>query len=74
MLRYLRNANFELIFSNYSWYFLFFAGKLLIAINMPNKSGVRNCNGNYNKENKFRVFKLPKDENETQASLNGLPL
>ena len=41
---------------------------------MPNKSGVRNCNGNYNKENKCRVFELPKDENETQASLNGLPL
>ena len=74
MLRYLRNANFELIFSNYySLYFVYFAGKIS-SINMPNKCGVRNCNGNYNKENKCSVFKLPKDENERQAWLNVLPL
>ena len=41
---------------------------------MPNKCGVGNCNGNYNKENKCTVFKLPKDEIETQAWLNLLPL
>ena len=73
MLRYLRNANFELIFSNYSLYFVCFAGKILTSINMPNKCGERNCSENY-KKNKCSVFKLPKDEIERQAWLNFLPV
>jgi hypothetical protein len=40
---------------------------------MPNKCGVVNCKGNYNKDNKCRVFKLPKEDSEKQKWLNVLP-
>ena len=40
---------------------------------MPNKCGVVNCKGNYNKENKCRVFRLPKDQSERQKWLDVLP-
>ncbi|KAF2364041.1 Zinc finger C2CH-type [Trinorchestia longiramus] len=40
---------------------------------MPNKCGVVNCRGNYNKENKRRVFRLPKEQSERQKWLDVLP-
>lgn len=40
---------------------------------MPNKCGVVKCTGNYNKENKCRVFRLPKDQLERQKWLDVLP-
>lgn len=40
---------------------------------MPNKCSIINCNGNYDKENKCRVFKLPKEEVEKQAWINVIP-
>ena len=40
---------------------------------MPNKCGVVNCCGNYNKDNKCRVFRLPKDSHERQQWLDVLP-
>lgn len=40
---------------------------------MPNKCGVFNCNGNYNDENKCRIFKLPKDDNERKKWINVIP-
>jgi len=40
---------------------------------MPNKCGVVCCNGNYDNQNKCRVFRLPKDEREMQKWLNVLP-
>ncbi|KAF2356611.1 Zinc finger C2CH-type [Trinorchestia longiramus] len=39
---------------------------------MPNKRGVVNCRGNYNKENRRRVFRLPKEQSERQKWLNVL--
>ena len=38
-----------------------------------NKCNVFNCNGNYNDENKHRVFRLPKDQIERQLWINKLP-
>jgi hypothetical protein len=40
---------------------------------MPKKCGVVRCSGNYNKENKCRVFRLPKDTLERQKWINVLP-
>jgi len=40
---------------------------------MPNKCGVVNCKGNYSKDNKCRVFKVPKDGLERQRWLSVLP-
>ena len=40
---------------------------------MPNKCGVVNCNGNYNKDNRCRVFRLPKDRYERQKWLDVIP-
>ena len=40
---------------------------------MPSKCGIVNCNGNYNNDNKCRVFKLPKEECEKQKWLDVLP-
>ena len=37
---------------------------------MPNKCGIVNCKGNYNPENKCRIFKLPKDGIEQQKWLD----
>ena len=39
---------------------------------MVNKCNVVNCRGNYNSENKCRVFKLPRDE-EGQTWINRIP-
>ena len=33
---------------------------------MPNKCCVVNCNGNYNKQNKEKVFRLPRDKEERE--------
>ena len=41
---------------------------------MPNKCNVVNCRGNYDKENKCRVFKLPKDEAERKDWVSKIPL
>ncbi|KAF2361192.1 Zinc finger C2CH-type [Trinorchestia longiramus] len=40
---------------------------------MPNQCGVVNCRGNYNKENRPRVFCLPKEQPERQKWLDVLP-
>ncbi|KAF2346998.1 Zinc finger C2CH-type [Trinorchestia longiramus] len=40
---------------------------------MPNKCGVKNCRGNYNKENRPRVFRLPKEQSERQKWLDVPP-
>ena len=40
---------------------------------MPNKCGIVNCNGNYNPENRCRVFALPSDDSERQRWINVLP-
>ena len=40
---------------------------------MPNKCGVVNCSGNYNKLNQCRVFRLPKDALERQKWVERLP-
>ncbi|KAF2366741.1 Zinc finger C2CH-type [Trinorchestia longiramus] len=40
---------------------------------MPNKCGVVNCRGNYNKENRHRGFRLPKEQSERQKWLDVLP-
>ena len=40
---------------------------------MVNKCGIVGCNGNYNKNNKCRVFKLPTDAAERQTWINVLP-
>ncbi|KAF2366136.1 hypothetical protein FHG87_003112 [Trinorchestia longiramus] len=40
---------------------------------MPNKCGIVNCRGNYNKENRRRVFRLPKEQTERQKRLDVLP-
>ncbi|KAF2347200.1 Zinc finger C2CH-type [Trinorchestia longiramus] len=40
---------------------------------MPNKCGIVNCRGNYNKENRRRVFRLPKEQSERQKWLDVLP-
>ena len=40
---------------------------------MPGKCGIVKCNGNYNKANKCRVFKLPKIEYERQSWINVIP-
>ena len=37
---------------------------------MVYKCNVVNCKGNYNEENKCRVFRLPKDEAERQTWIN----
>ena len=36
---------------------------------MPHKCGVVNCNGNYNNDNKCRVFKLPRDPQDKDSGL-----
>lgn len=41
---------------------------------MPNKCGVVNCKGNYNRDNRCPVFRLPKDRFERQQWLDVLPL
>ena len=40
---------------------------------MVNKCGVVNCKGNYNKENKCRLFKLPADSLERQRWIEAIP-
>ena len=40
---------------------------------MPNKCGVVNFNGNYNDQNKCRVFKMPREDTEQQQWINALP-
>ncbi|KAF2354490.1 PiggyBac transposable element-derived protein [Trinorchestia longiramus] len=40
---------------------------------MPNKCGIENCRGNYNKENRRRVFRLPKDQYDRQKWLDAIP-
>lgn len=40
---------------------------------MTNKCGVVKCKGNYNKANKCRVFKLPKDQKNQQKWIDSLP-
>ena len=40
---------------------------------MPNKCGVANCQGNYNKQTKRRVFRLPRDQLERQKWIAVLP-
>ena len=40
---------------------------------MVNKCGVVNCKGNYNEENKCRVFKLPVDSLERQRWIQAIP-
>ena len=40
---------------------------------MPNKCGVLNCKGNYNAANKFRPFKVPREDSEKQKWLDVLP-
>ncbi|KAF2351639.1 Zinc finger C2CH-type [Trinorchestia longiramus] len=40
---------------------------------MPNKCGIVNCRGNYNKENRRRVFRLPKEQSERQKWFDVLP-
>ena len=40
---------------------------------MVNKCGVFNCKGNYYKDKKCRVFRLPRDHNERQKWINVLP-
>ncbi|KAF2347507.1 Zinc finger C2CH-type [Trinorchestia longiramus] len=40
---------------------------------MPNKCGIVNCRANYNKENRRRVFCLPKEQSERQNWLDVLP-
>ncbi|KAF2366014.1 Zinc finger C2CH-type [Trinorchestia longiramus] len=40
---------------------------------MPNKCGILNCRGNYNKENRRHVFRLPKEQSERQKWLDVLP-
>ena len=40
---------------------------------MPGKCGIVKCNGNYNKANKCRVFKLPKIEHERQSWIKLIP-
>lgn len=40
---------------------------------MPNKCSIYNCNGNYNPENKCRVFRLPNSPVERQEWLDVLP-
>ncbi|KAF2344133.1 Zinc finger C2CH-type [Trinorchestia longiramus] len=37
---------------------------------MPNMCGVVSCRGNYNKENRRRVFRLPKEQSERQKWLD----
>ena len=39
---------------------------------MVNRCGVLRCNGNYNSENKVRVFKLPKSEADQQCWIDAL--
>lgn len=41
---------------------------------MPNKCGVVNCKGNYNAENKCRVFKLPKDCENQKKWFDVIPI
>ncbi|KAF2344891.1 Zinc finger C2CH-type [Trinorchestia longiramus] len=40
---------------------------------MPKKCGIVNCRGNYNKENRRRMFRLLKEQSETQKWLDILP-
>ena len=40
---------------------------------MVKKCNIVNCNGNYNAQNKCRVFKLPRDEAERQTWTNVIP-
>ena len=40
---------------------------------MPNKCGVVNCNGNYNEENKCRVFRLPSEAAVRETWINSIP-
>ena len=40
---------------------------------MPNKCCVYDCNGNYNKENKEKVFRLPKDPVERERWMKIIP-
>lgn len=40
---------------------------------MVNKCGVVSCNGNYNEENKCRLFKLPADTLERQRWIEAIP-
>ena len=40
---------------------------------MVNKCCVFNCNGNYNEENKEKVFRLPTEETERNGWLTAIP-
>ena len=40
---------------------------------MPNRCGVVRCNGNYDAENKCRMYKLPRQEDDQQKWMNALP-
>ena len=59
--------------------FVFLSWQCLRVVNSSlwmktvNKCNVFNCNGNYNDENKHRVFRLPKDQIERQLWINKLP-
>ena len=55
-------------------FFLIYKGLFsLLYIKQSAKCNVVNCKGNYNEENKCRVFRLPKDEAERQTWINKLP-
>ena len=55
-------------------FFLIYKGLFsLLYIKQSAKCNVVNCKGNYNEENKCRVFRLPKDEVERQTWINKLP-
>ena len=40
---------------------------------MPKKCCVANCNGNYNKDNKVTVFRLPTDKDEREKWIQAIP-
>ena len=64
------SKNISLVFSDCLVCFL----KSILLEKMPNRCGLLNCNGNNNKFNKCRVFRLPREEEEKQMWLDVLPV
>ena len=55
----------------FMWITLWFVN--FYALKKPNKCGIFNCNGNYNKNNQYRVYRLPIESCERQKWIDVLP-
>ena len=52
---------------------LFFFGYFELESKMPNRCCVYDCNGNYNKASKEKVFRLPRDPTERERWIKMIP-